>query len=39
MTSMRPTDARRTAVHMIVTLALIMLAAALFVLIEMPFVG
>jgi hypothetical protein len=39
MTTMRPTAVRRTAVHVIVTLLLIMLAAALFVLIEMPFVG
>jgi len=39
MTTMRPTAARRTAKHLIVTLVLILLAAALFVLIEMPFVG
>jgi hypothetical protein len=39
MTTMRPTAVRRTAAHVIVTLVLIMLAAALFVVIEMPFVG
>jgi hypothetical protein len=39
MTTMRPTAVRRTAAHLIATLVLIMLAAALFVLIEIPFVG
>jgi hypothetical protein len=39
MTAMRLTAVRRTAVHVIVTLLLTMLAAALFVLIEMPFLG
>ena len=39
MTTMHPTAVRRAAARVIVTLALIGLAAALFVLIEMPFVG